>query len=162
MGQHYGTTGMWYKDGIFYELLDTHVNFFLNNPEKLGFTQNEKEELCIENALPPDSRQCPEKSRQRMDLVIEVLKRGAIRIRFYGDRTTVQCYDRNDKKSFEELQKCVIDGYNNCFGNVITVMDCFGWGEMINDMGWGRQIRDFVASALHTPDYRYIDCSKEE
>ena len=54
MGQHYGTTGMWYKDGLFYELLDTHVNFFLNNPEKLGFTQNEKscalKTLCHQTA----------------------------------------------------------------------------------------------------------------
>ena len=33
MGGHFGTTGMWYKDGIFYELEDTHVNFFLNHYE---------------------------------------------------------------------------------------------------------------------------------
>lgn len=38
MGGHFGTTGMWYKDGVFYELEDTHVNFFLNHYEILGFS----------------------------------------------------------------------------------------------------------------------------
>ena len=156
MGQHYGTTGMWYKDGTFYELEDTHVNFFLNNPEKLGFTQVEKEAICVERGLSPDATQCPEKSQGRVDLVLKVLKRGAIRIRFYGGSTSVQCYDRNNKKSFRELQNCIIDGNNKCFGNVITVMDCFGWGETINDMRWGTQIKDFVASSLHKPEYRYV------
>lgn len=162
MGYHYGTTGMWYKDGIFYELQDTHVNFFLNNFDKLGFTKDEKEKMCVENDLSPDAVECTEKSQQRTDIILEVLKRGAIRIRFYGGSTSVQCYKKDNKKCFQELKNCIIDGYNKCFGNIITVMDCFGWGETINDMGWGTQIKDFVASSKHEQDYHYIDCSKED
>ena len=161
MGHHYGTTGMWYKNGIFYELDDTHVNFLLNYPEKLGFTQTEKEEMCVANGLPPDATECLEGSQERVDMILEVLKRGAIRIRFYGGKTSVQCYDHNNKKCFRELQNCIIDGYGKCFGNIITVMDCFGWGEMINDMGWGTQIKDFIASSLHKPNYHYITSMKE-
>jgi len=51
MGSYFGTTGMWYKNGTFYELKTTHVEFFLQNPEKLGFTQEEKERLCIEHGF---------------------------------------------------------------------------------------------------------------
>ena len=55
MAGFYGTTGMWYKNGTFYELDDTHVNFFLQHPEKLGFSQEEKQQMCIANNLPPDA-----------------------------------------------------------------------------------------------------------
>lgn len=157
MGNYYGTSGMWYKDGTFYELDNTHVNFFLRNPELLGFTQEEKEEMCVANGLPADAVECNDSSQQRVDILLEVLKRGAIRIRFYGGKTSVQCYDHNNKKSFRELKNCILDGYGKCFGNIITVMDCFGWGEMINDMGWGTQIKDFVASSTHKPNWNYIN-----
>ena len=161
MGHHYGTTGMWYKDGIFYELQDTHVNFLLKNPGKLGFAQDEKEQMCINNNLPHDATDCAERSRQREVLVLEALKRGAIRIRFYGGSTSVQCYAKDNENCLQELTSCIIDGYNKCFGNIITVMDCFGWSETINDMGWGTQINDFVASSQHEQNYRYIGFSKE-
>ena len=157
MGSHYGTTGMWYKDGTFYELDDTHVNFFLNNPELLGFTQEEKEQMCIDNGLPPDATECDEGSQQRVDMVMEVLKRGAIRIRFYGGKTSVQCYDHNNKRDMKELKNCILDGLGKCFGSIMTVMDCFGWGEMLNDMGWGTQYKDFLASSTHKPNWNYIN-----
>ena len=161
MGSYNGTTGMWYKDGVFYELDDTHINFFLNNPEKLGFTQKEKEELCVENGLSPDATYVSEKSKSRVDIILEVLKRGAIRIRFYHGQTSVQCYDKNNKKCFEELKNCIIDGYGNCFGNIITVMDTLGWGEQINDMGFGTQIKDFISQSVHKRYYSYIYNGKE-
>lgn len=153
---YYGTSGMWYKDGTFYELNDTHVNFFLQNPTLLGFSQKEKEEMCIANGLPADATSCDEQSQERVDIVKEVMKRGAIRIRFYGGKTSVQCYDRNNKHCFNELKNCILDGYGKCFGSILTVMDCFGWGETLNDMGWGTQIKDFVASSKHKPVYNYI------
>ena len=43
------SSAMWYKNGNFYEVPTTHIDFFLQNPELLGFTQEEKEQLCIEN-----------------------------------------------------------------------------------------------------------------
>ena len=147
---------MWYKDGTFYELEDTHVDFFLKHPEVLGFTKKEKREICKANGLKPDAVSCPENSEERTDILIDVLKRGAIRIRFYGGQTSVQCWDRNNKKCFRELQNCVQDGYENCFGNVITVMDCKGWGEVINDMGWGTQISDFISQSLRKPRWKYV------
>ena len=159
MAGFYGTTGMWYKNGTFYELDDTHVNFFLQHPEKLGFSQEEKEEMCIANNLPPDATTCDEQSQERVDIVLEVLKRGAIRIRFYGGKTSVQCYDRNNKHCFEQLKNCVIDGYGKCFGNILTVMDTKGWGEMLNDMGWGMQIKDFISSSKHKPRWHWINSS---
>lgn len=156
MSGYYGTTGLWYKDGTFYELDDTHINFFLQNPEKLGFTEKEKEELCIANDLPPDAKTCDEHSNPRVDILLEVLKRGAIRIRFYGGQTSVQCYDRNNKHCYEELQNCVLDGSQKVFGHILTVMDAKGWGEQLNDYGWGTQIKDFLAASLRKPNFRYI------
>ena len=138
------SNALWYKDGVFYEIETTHVNFFLNHPEILGFTQEEKEALCVKNGLAPDSKSCPEPSVQRDNLVIAVLKRGAIRIRFYGGQTSVQCYDHKDCVSFSQLKKCVAAGLGKCFGEVLTVKDTLGWGMELNNMGWGNQIKDFL------------------
>ena len=33
---------LWYKDGAFFDVETTHVNFFLNHPDLLGFTKEEK------------------------------------------------------------------------------------------------------------------------
>ncbi len=156
MGSYFGTTGMWYKNGTFYELNSTHVEFFLQNPEKLGFTQEEKERLCVENGLSPDATSCSEQSQQRVDLILEVLKRGAIRIRFYGGQTSVQCYDRNNSYDFKQLKNCVIDGLGKCFGESLTVMDTKGWGDNINSYGWGTQIKDFIASSAHKAKWNYV------
>ena len=157
MGGHFGTTGMWYKDGVFYELEDTHVNFFLNHYEILGFNIEEKEQLCIENGLAPDARQCAEDNPARAVLVTEDLKHGAIRIRFYRGSTTVQCYDKNDAHCYEQLQNCIIDGSNKCFGPSLTVKDIKGWGENLNSMGWGKQISEFTAGSKHQQNYQYIN-----
>ena len=153
---YYGTTGMWYKNGTFYELDDTHVNFFLQNPEKLGFSQKEKEDICAANGLPINAQTCDEQSQERVDIILEVLKRGAIRIRFYKGQTSVQCYDKNNNYCFKELKNCIIDGLNKCFGSIITVMDTKGWGENLNSYGWGTQIADFIASSKHMQNYRYV------
>ena len=56
---------MWYKDGIFYDVKTTHVNFFLNHPDLLGFSQKEKEALCVKNGLAADSTFCSEPSLKR-------------------------------------------------------------------------------------------------
>ena len=157
MGGHFGTTGMWYKDGVFYELEDTHVNFFLNHYEILGFNIEEKEQLCRENGLAPDAPQCAEDNPARTVLVTEALKRGAIRIRFYRGSTTVQCYDKNDTHCYEQLQNCIIDGSNKCFGPSLTVKDINGWCEDLNSMGWGKQISDLTAGSKHQQNYKYID-----
>lgn len=156
MAGYYGTTGMWYKNGKFYELDTTHVDFFLNNPEKLGFSQKEKEDICVANGLSPDATHCEETSQNRVDIVLEVLKRGAIRIRFYGGKTSVQCYDHKNNHCMTELKNCIIDGLGKCFGEILTVMDTKGWGEILNDMGWGTQIKDFLASSAHKQKYVYI------
>ena len=42
---------LWYKDGTFFDVETTHVNFFLNHPDLLGFAQEEKEFLCVKNGL---------------------------------------------------------------------------------------------------------------
>lgn len=157
MGSYFGTTGMWYKDGVFYELEDTHVNFFLNHYEILGLNIEEKEQLCRENGLAPDATQCAEDNPARTVLVTEALKRGAIRIRFYRGSTTVQCYNKDDALCFEQLQNCIIDGSNKCFGPTLTVKDINGWGENLNSMGWGKQISDFTAGSNHKQDYQYIN-----
>ena len=155
MGGHFGTTGMWYKDGVFYELEDTHVNFFLNHFEILGFSKEEKAALCVENGLAPDATQCAEDNPARAVLVTEALKRGAIRIRFYRGSTTVQCYSKDDSRSLEQLKNCIIDGSNKCFGPSLTVKDTNGWGENLNSMGWGKQISDFTAGSNHQQNYQY-------
>lgn len=149
------SSAMWYKDGIFYDVPDTHINFFLQNPELLGFTQQEKKQMCIENGLPPDTTDCQEYTNPRVDILLEVMKRGAIRIRFYGGDTSVQCYSKRNKRCFQELKNCVLDGYGKVFGKMLTVMDTKGWGEYLNDMGWGPQIKDFVAASTKRPCYRY-------
>ena len=153
-----GSTAYWYKDGNFYDVgsAETHVNFFLQNPELLGFSQREKEQLCIDNGLPPDTTTCEEYGSKRVDIMLEVLKRGAIRIRFYGGKTSVQCYDRNNKMNYRELQNCVLDGIHKMFGNILTVMDTFGWGLDLNNYGWGTQIKDFIAAALKRRERRSI------
>lgn len=155
------SSAMWYKKGNFYEVPTTHIDFFLQNPELLGFTQEEKEQLCIENGIPADSTTWLDTSQERSDILLEVLRRGAIRIRFYGGKTSVQCYDHNNKMNYRELQNCIIDGLGKCFGSIITVMDTFGWGEMLNDMGWGIQIKDFISSSVHKPQWNYIKSVKE-
>ena len=155
------SSAMWYKKGNFYEVPTTHIDFFLQNPGLLGFTQEEKEQLCIENGIPADSTTWLDTSQERSDILLEVLRRGAIRIRFYGGKTSVQCYDHNNKMNYRELQNCIIDGLGKCFGSIITVMDTFGWGEMLNDMGWGMQIKDFIASSVHKPQWNYIKSVKE-
>ena len=156
------SSAMWYKKGNFYEVPTTHIDFFLQNPELLGFTQEEKEQLCIENGIPADSTTWLDTTQERTDILLEVLKRGAIRIRFYGGKTSVQCYDHNNKMNYRELQNCIIDGLGKCFGSIITVMDTLGWGEMLNDMGWGMQIKDFISSSLHKQNYRYFNVYKEK
>ena len=160
MGSYFGTTGMWYKNGTFYELKTTHVEFFLQNPEKLGFTQEEKERLCIEHGFPADAKTCSEQSPQRSDFLLEVMKRGAVRIRFYGEKTSVQCYDKDNSHCFEELKNCVIDGLGKCFGESITVMDTRGWGDNINSFGFGTQIKDFIASSNRKARWNYIPDTK--
>ena len=136
---------LWYKDGTFFDVETTHVNFFLNHPDLLGFTQEEKEALCVKNSLAADAIFCPEPSEQRDNIVLEVLKRGAIRIRFYGGQTSVQCYDYKDEQCFAQLKKCVTDGLGKCFGDFLTVKDTLGWGMDLNNIGWGNQIKDFLA-----------------
>ena len=37
------SNAMWYKNGNFYEVPTTHIDFFLQNPELLGFTQTRRE-----------------------------------------------------------------------------------------------------------------------
>ena len=155
MGGYLGTTGMWYKDGVFYELEDTHVNFFLNHYEILGFNIEEKHSLCITNGLSANATLCEEMSDARNAQVTEVLKRGAIRIRFYRGSTTVQCFDKNDALCFEQLQNCIIDGTGKCFGPSLTVKDTKGWGENLNSMCWGKQISDFTAGSSHKQNYQY-------
>ena len=153
---YYGTTGMWYKNGTFYELDTTHVDFFLQNPEKLGFSQKEKEDICVANGLAPDAIHCDEQSQERVDIILEVLKRGAIRIRFYKGQTSVQCYDKHNSHCFKELKNCIIDGLNKCFGSIITVMDTKGWGANLNSYGWGEQIADFIASSKHKQKWSWV------
>lgn len=148
------SSAMWYKNGNFYDVPTTHVNFFLENPELLGFSQEEKERICVENGLSPDATFCPEQSDERVDILLEVMKRGAIRIRFYGGKTSVQCYDYNYGMNRRELQNCVMDGMGSVFGDIITVMDTKGWGEMLDDMGWGTQIKEFIAAALERRNRR--------
>ena len=156
------SSAMWYKNGNFYEVPTTHIDFFLQNPELLGFSQEEKEQLCIDNGIPADSTTWLDTTQERTDILLEVLKRGAIRIRFYGGKTSVQCYDRTNKYCYEQLKNCVIDGYGKCFGNILTVMDTKGWGEMLNDMGWGMQIKDFISSSAHRQNYKYFNIYKEK
>lgn len=155
------TNAMWYKNGIFYNVPTTHINFFLQNYEIFGFSQEEKEKLCMEYGLEPNATECPEPSEARQEMLLDVLKKGAIRIRFYGGRTSVQCYDHNIKSNYRELQNCVIDGLGKVFGDILTVMDTKGWGMSLNNMGWGDQIKDFVASSVHKKNYHYVHSTKE-
>ena len=146
MNGHYGTSALWYKNGKFFEVKSTHVNFFLENPRKLGFSVKEKKTLCAQNGLEADTVCCPDPSPMRDAIVLEVLKRGAVRIRFYGAKTSVQCYDRGDKNCLAQLKKCVAKGMDNCFGNFLTVMDTRGWSLDLNNIGYGAQIDDFIAA----------------
>ena len=64
MGSYMGSIGMWYKDGIFYELENRHINFFLRHPGILGFSEEEKQKLCESNGLPADAIYCDESDSQ--------------------------------------------------------------------------------------------------
>ena len=121
----------------------------------LGFDIEEKEKLCVENELAADATYCAEDTPARAVLVTEALKRGAIRIRFYGSSTTIQCYKKDDPLSYEQLQNCIIDGSNKCFGPSLTVKDTYDWGENLNSFGWDKQISDFTAGSDHQQDYQY-------
>jgi hypothetical protein len=156
MGAYYGTTGMWYKSGKFYELETTHVNFFLQNPRLLGFTKKEKEELCVENGLEPDAKSVPEGDDVREKILLEVLKRGAIRIRLYKSQTSVQCYDKDNKACFKQLKNCVVDGYGDAFWGAIVVMDTKGWQETVSDMGFGVSLEEFIESSKKSKNYKFI------
>lgn len=123
----------------------------------LIFNIEEKEQLCRENGLAPDATLCAEDNPARAVIVTEALKRGAIRIRFYRGSTTVQCYDKNDTHCYEQLQNCIINGSNKCFGPFLTVKDINGWYEYLNSMGCGKQISDLTASSKHQQNYIYID-----
>jgi len=159
MNGYFGTSGMWYKSGKFYELQTTHVNFFLNKPWLLGFSQTEKQKLCVANGLAPDATQCAESSPARAGLVTQALMRGAIRIRFYRGQTSVQCYDKDDPKIFRQLLNCVIDGRDNCFGQILTVMDTKGWQQLLSDFpnaASAQSLSSFVARSKHKAVYRYV------
>ena len=159
MNGFFGTSGMWYKSGKFYDLQTTHVNFFLNKPKLLVFSQKEKKALCAANGLGPDSTQCAESSPARAALVTQALMRGAIRIRFYRGQTSVQCYDKDDPKIFRQLLKCVIDGIDNCFGQTLTVMDTKGWQQLLSDIPNAApesSLSSFVARSTHKAVYRYV------
>lgn len=123
----------------------------------LIFNIEEKEQLCRENGLAPDATLCAEDNPARAVIVTKALKRGAIRIRFYRGSTTVQCYDKNDTHCYEQLQNCIINGSNKCFGPFLTVKDINGWYEYLNSMGCGKQISDLTASSKHQQNYIYID-----
>ena len=101
--------------------------------------------LWYKNGVAADATFCLEPSEQRDNIVLEVLKRGAIRIRFYGGQTSVQCYDHKDDQCFAQLKKCVAEGLGKCFGEFLTVKDTLGWGMDLNNIGWGKQIKDFLA-----------------
>ena len=120
-----------------------------------SFFVDGQEKLCVENGLAADATYCAEDTPARAVLVTEALKRGAIRIRFYGSSTTIQCYKKDDPLSYEQLQNCIIDGSNKCFGPSLTVKDTYGWGENLNNFGWGKQISDFTAGSNHKQDYQY-------
>lgn len=157
MGHCFGTTGMWYKDGTFYELEDSHINFFLKNSEILGFTEEEKQELCEKNGLEPDAVFCEELSEARNEILTEVLKRSAIRIRFYRGQTSVQCGSKDNPENFLQLKKCVADGWGKCFGSVVNVMDVYEWNEMVSDMGYGTKLQDFCGEEIkNRNEYRHF------
>ena len=101
--------------------------------------------LWYKNGVAADATFCLEPSEQRDNIVLEVLKRGAIRIRFYGGQTSVQCYDLKDDQCFLQLKKCVADGLGKCFGDFLTVKDMLGLGMDLNNIDLGNQIKDFLA-----------------
>ena len=146
---------MWYKNGTFYELQTTHLDFFLQKPRLLGFTKKEKEELCAECGLPPDAKTCPEGDDAREKILVEVMKKGAIRIRSYKSQTSVQCWDRNDKKCWKQLKNCVLDGWDDAFYGSIVAMDCQGWQETVTDMGFGTSVEEFLASSRRKKNYLF-------
>lgn len=155
MNAYYGTTGLWYKNGTFYELQTTHVDFFLQKPRLLGFTKKEKEELCAECGLAPGATTCAEGDPAREKILAEVLKKGAIRIRSYRERTSVQCWDRNDKKCWKQLKNCVLDGWDDAFWGTIVAMDCKGWEETVSDLGFGTPVEEFLASSKRKKNYLF-------
>lgn len=156
--KHYAdSTGLWYKDGVFYELEDHHINFFLAHPEILGFTQAEKQQLCIENGLKPDAVFCEEASYARNNILIDVLKRGAVRIRFYKGQTSVQCGSKDISQNLQQLKKCIAAGWEKCFGNVVTVKDTYGWNQLVTDIGYGLPVIDFCGEEIiNKPKYQYL------
>lgn len=150
-----GGTGYWYYKGTFYNFPDTHVNFLVENPELLGLDKE------VVNSITKGDTKIDDFDERREELVTMALKKGAIRIRFYRDgRTSVQCYDI--KKNRKDLVECLMDGYNKQFGQILTVLDCFGWGECLNDIsaryGMGKGIKDFINESKinHTPNYKQV------
>lgn len=156
MGSYMGSIGMWYKDGIFYELENRHINFFLKHPGILGFSEEEKQKLCESNGLPADAIYCDESDPARNMILLEVLKRGAVRIRFYRDRTVVQCGSKENCENLVELKKCLLSGWGKCFGNFVQIMDCNGWYDLVNNKGKGLQLKDFIENEISVNEYKYI------
>ena len=136
-----GGSGMWYYDGKFFEVKTTHANFLIENYDLFGIS---KQELLEELKMTELPAEIDDNSDERVGIVTLAMKKGAIRIRFYRDRTSVQCWDI--KKNRKDLVNCLIDGYKKDFGSVLTVMDCHGWGEHLSDY-WGKSIKQFMAES---------------
>ena len=67
------SSAMWYKNGNFYEVPTTHIDFFLQNPELLGFTQEEKEQQ--------NQPQQPQEDKEKMEQMLKALMQDEKEIR---------------------------------------------------------------------------------
>lgn len=144
---YYGTNGYFYYNGNFYDVGKTHIDWFLENYEKLGFTKEEMDRLFAEEGRVFDTNHLAEDDIMRNKLLIEAMKHGAIRIRFYRDRTSIQCYDHTQKKSHDALVNCVIDGNGKIFGMSFTIMDTKGWGDYIFEPNAKERINRVINSS---------------
>lgn len=151
-----GGTGMWYVNGKFFEVKTTHANFLIENYDLFGIS---KQELLDELKMTELPTEVDDMSDERVNIVTLAMKKGAIRIRFYRDRTSVQCWDI--KKNRKDLVNCLIDGYNKVFGPVMTVMDCQGWGEQLSDY-WGKSVKQFMAESENNKEQHFEQILYEE
>ena len=151
-----GGSGMWYYNGKFFAVESTHANFLLENYDIFGLTKQDLLDALGTNELP---KKIDDLSQGRVDIVILAMKKGAIRIRFYKDRTSVQCWDIN--KNRKQLVNCLIDGLNKVFGDILTVMDCKGWGEQLSAF-WGKSIKQFIAESKNNKKQNFEQILYEE
>ena len=95
-------------ENIIFEVNKKHIDLIINNPSDFGVTRN-----YIETKYKDYNEKLGFEGKARSDIMLELMKRGWIRVRYYGKndiwKFQVYQFDLNEKKLITHF---IIDGIN--------------------------------------------------